>query len=239
MCYSYAIGGRQFQHMVRTGQDVEGLLRNIEPKFRLANAFEHPKMPILTNERLEQFNWGLVPSWVKTTDDASKIRKQTLNAVSETVFEKPSFRGSIKTKRCLIPATGFFEWRHVGKVTFPYYITSGDLSLFWFAGIYNSCEVGDRDYNTFSILTTEANPLMAVIHNEKKRMPVILDEPSMNKWLDVKLPEAEIKAICKPYPADQMKAHTIKHIKISQSIEDAEEVIKPFEYFELEEIPFE
>jgi putative SOS response-associated peptidase YedK len=223
--------------MLRKEKEVEAILQNLEPKLRFANGFEHPKMPILTSERFEQFNWGLVPSWIKTPEDAAQIRKQTLNAVSETVFEKPSFKSSIKTKRCLVPATGFFEWRHIGKLTFPYFISPSDDSVFWFAGIYNNCTIGDKNFNTFSILTTEANKLMAVIHNTKKRMPLILNEESANKWLDNNTSEPEIKNLSKPFPEDLMKAHPINRIKVSYTTEDTESAIMPFSYFELQELP--
>lgn len=239
MCYSYAIGGRKYQNMVKTGQDVDDIIRTIEPKFRFANGFEHPKMPILTSECFENFNWGLVPSWTKSFADALQIRKQTLNAVSETVFEKPSFKASIKSKRCAIPAAGFFEYRHVGKLTFPYFISHSDDHVFWFAGIYNTCTIGSDNFNTFSILTTEANKLMTKIHNTKKRMPLILNDDDVSKWLDPKLTEPEIQRLCLPFSDDFMKAHTINRLKITSNTEDTEAAIKPFSYYELEELPFQ
>jgi putative SOS response-associated peptidase YedK len=126
----------------------------------------------------------------------------TYNAKSETVAEKPSFRGAMKNgHRCLIPVSGFFEWQHVGKVKYPYFIHLKSDHFFRLAGIYEN--------GTYSILTTGANPLMARIHNRKQRMPVILTEVDGEAWLDPTLSAADVKQLCIPYPADDMEAWTV------------------------------
>ena len=80
------------------------------------NAFNFPKYPIITTaDEIQVFNWGLIPFWVRTEEDAQEIRKMTLNARSDTIFEKPSFREPIMKKRCIVPSTGYFEWRHEGS----------------------------------------------------------------------------------------------------------------------------
>lgn len=143
------------------------------------SAFSYPRLPVISNDdpsKIELFAWGLIPFWVKDEDSALKIREQTLNAKGETVTVKPSFRHSIKVKRCLVLADGFYEWQHVKKQTFPYYIHLKDNQLFSFAGIWDAWTNKEtkETLKTFSIITTQANPLLSVIHNTKKRMPVIL-----------------------------------------------------------------
>jgi putative SOS response-associated peptidase YedK len=236
MCFNYAIGGRKAQYMgLEDDDEYRSMIRRLEQHLRFTNGFEHPKMPVVTAEKLELYHWGLIPPWVKTQADASQIRKQTLNAMSETVFEKPSFRNAIKTKRCLVPATGFFEWRHVGKLTFPYYVTPSESDMFFFAGIHEEWtnkETGEI-VRTYSILTTQANALMELIHNTKKRMPVILKKESEKAWLDNKLNETDIKELCKPYPEELILARTIARLRSRANTPDTEKAVEPVEYFEL------
>lgn len=168
------------------------------------NGFSFPKTPVITNkspESVQLFNWGLIPFWAKD----NTIRKSTLNARIETVTELPSYRDAVKN-RCLVIADGFFEWQWLdvkGKDKQQYQITLPNEEAFAFAGIYS--EWTDKStgevLNTYSILTTEANPLMAKIHNIKKRMPVILTPENEMDWLngsEVKYfakPEVELKAV--------------------------------------------
>lgn len=150
------------------------------------NGFMHPQTPVITNKNpdlIQLFHWGLIPNWAK---DIS-IRKQTLNARIDTIHEKPSFRSSVRN-RCLIPADGFFEWQWLdekGKNKQKFLITSVNNTLFSFAGLYSQWvdRATGEIMNTFTILTTEANELMAEIHNTKKRMPVILHSEVETDWL--------------------------------------------------------
>lgn len=150
------------------------------------NGFSYSKTPVIVDEHPEiitHYNWGLIPAWAK--DD--EIRKMTLNAKIETVDEKPSFRNSVN-KRCLVIANGFYEWQWLdekGKVKNKYEIGIGNDDLFAFAGIYSEWtdKTTGEIRNTYAILTTEANPLMAEIHNNKKRMPIVLKPEDESKWL--------------------------------------------------------
>jgi putative SOS response-associated peptidase YedK len=160
-------------------------ISNFKPQENI-NGFSYPLNPVIVDDKPEiitQFNWGLIPSWSK--DD--EIRKYTLNARIETIDEKPSFKNSIN-KRCLIIANGFYEWQWLdskGKNKEKYEIGIGNDELFSFAGIYSQwvdTTTGEIK-NTYAIVTTEANELMAEIHNIKKRMPVILKQEDELKWL--------------------------------------------------------
>jgi putative SOS response-associated peptidase YedK len=150
------------------------------------NGFSYPLTPVIIDEKPEiitHYNWGLIPSWAK--DD--EIKKYTLNARIETVDKKPSFRNSID-KRCLVIANGYYEWQWLdskGKEKQKYELSLADEELFAFAGLYSQwtdTQTGEIK-NTYTILTTEANPLLAEIHNHKKRMPVILKPEDEAKWL--------------------------------------------------------
>lgn len=150
------------------------------------NGFQHPLTPIITNTdmgHIQLFHWGLIPSWAKD----NTIRKNTLNARSETVTEKPAFRTSVN-KRCLVLADGFYEWQWLdpkGKTKQKYMLTLPDNAAFAYAGLWS--EWTDRltgeVIGTYTIMTTEANPLMAEIHNTKKRMPIILTPEHEKLWL--------------------------------------------------------
>jgi putative SOS response-associated peptidase YedK len=150
------------------------------------NGFTHPNLPIVTNEEpnaLQLYQWGLLPQWAKD----EKFQQNTLNAKLETIAEKPSFK-AVEFQRCLIPATGFYEWKWLdgkGKSKEKYLIQVEDSPIFCFAGLWSKWidPLSGILRGTYTILTTEANPLMAEIHNSKKRMPVILDISNEEEWL--------------------------------------------------------
>lgn len=151
------------------------------------NGFTYPKTPVITNlkpQSIQLLNWGLIPFWAKD----NTIRANTLNARIETIEEKPSFKSNVKN-RCLILSDGFFEWQWLdekGKKKQQYLITLPSDEPFAFAGIFSEWtdKTTGEILNTYSIVTTEANPLMAEIHNTKKRMPVILTPSNENLWLN-------------------------------------------------------
>ena len=179
-----------------------------------ASAFTCPAMPVITNanpKKIELYHWGLIPFWVKDNKDAGEIKTKTLNARSETIFQKPAFRHAILSRRCLVLADGFFEWRRVNNKRYPYYIRLSDHQPFAMAGIWDRWQDRELDcqVRTFSIITTEANALVAQIHNVKKRMPVILTRENEERWLDNNLDKGAIESMLYPYDPGKMEAHTI------------------------------
>lgn len=178
------------------------------------HAFGLPEMPAICSGRsgkIQLLKWGLIPSWVKTDDNANNIRYKTFNARSESIDNKPSFSGSFRSKRCLIPVKGFFEWQHTGTGKIPWYIHRANDDIISFAGLWDDwveSRTGEI-ISTFSIITTDANDLMAVIHNSKKRMPVILDKTEEYQWLNLSIESSEALKMLKPCPSDILKAHTI------------------------------
>ncbi len=181
------------------------------PVYYFVSGFAHPFLPVIGRHGIHLYQWGLVPFWVKDAGFADDIRTKTLNAMGETVFEKPSFRDSIRTRRCLLPVSGFYEWRELNKVKYPYFIGVKDEILFSLGCIYASWT--DRSTgeirNTFSILTTVANPLMEEIHNVKKRMPLIIGRGDEAAWVDPELGAGEIKQLIRPFDEGQMTAYTV------------------------------
>lgn len=185
MCFSYKLTKKQAELINKKLKGIEDVFKeNTETVYY--NAFTHPQAPVITNaepDSLQLYEWGLIPSWAKDRT----IQNSTLNARIETINEKPSFRDCVN-KRCLIPADGFFEWQWLdpkGKNKQKYQIQMPDEGLFYFAGLWNNWidKQTGLNINTYTILTTEANPLMAEIHNTKKRMPVIIQANYENDWL--------------------------------------------------------
>ncbi len=164
--------------------------------------------------------WGLVPHWAK---DAS-VGNKMINARSETVHEKPSFRNSIRYHRCLIPASGFVEWQPQNGNKQPWYIHRKDGAPFAFAGIWDRWKGPEGSIETCSILTTSANAEVAKIHD---RMPVILSSSEFDQWLDrEKTDPTGLATLYAPFPADLLQAIPIS-VKINNPRHDGPDCLEP------------
>jgi putative SOS response-associated peptidase YedK len=153
---------------------------------------------------LQLFRWGLVPSWAKDTSIGSKL----INARAETITEKPSFKNAFRNRRCLVPATGFFEWKRTGGVT-PYNIGMKNGDVFCFAGLWDKWVSGEGEIiHSFTIVTTSPNELMAQIHD---RMPVILHRDDEQRWIS-QTPESSLVELLKPFPAGLMDAWPVSNL---------------------------
>ena len=193
------------------------------PRYNIA-----PTQPVLAIPNDDQktadfFIWGLIPMWAK---DPS-IGNRMINARGETLEEKPAFRGSLKYKRCLILADGFYEWKDTPgrKVKTPFYIQMKDQKPFAFAGLWDSWNGPDgSQIKSCTIITTLPNELMEIIHN---RMPVILHPRDYDKWLDPspQTPE-QLKPLVKPFPADMMNAYPVSTL-VNTPSNDTPELIRP------------
>ena len=216
MCFHNSMSAKAVKLAARYGRksDVVEIYQDILNEQYHVSAFTFPKYPIITtSDEIQVFNWGLIPFWIKTEEDTDEIRRMTLNARADTIFEKPSFREPIMKKRCIVPSTGYFEWRHEGTKKIPYYIYLKDEPIFSMAGIYDRWldkETGE-EYSTFSIITTDTNPLTDYIHNTKHRMPAILSKDNEEKWLNPNLTKQEIATFLHPYEADKMDAYVIEN----------------------------
>jgi len=201
-----------------------------------ASGFNHPKLPVVTDNALTEMKWGLIPAWVKDQQKAKEMADITLNAKMETAFEKPSFKSAIASRRCLIPATGFFEFHDYNSKKYPFFITTANEELFFLGGIWESWadKTSGELIDTFSILTTEANSLMAKIHNSKMRMPVIIPPGKEATWLSKTLTKPQIEAFQEPFDESKLKAYPISRLITSRTDDpNTPRVIEPFEYAEL------
>lgn len=215
MCFHNSMSAKAIKLAARYGRksDIVEIYQDILGEQYHVNAFNFPKYPIITqSDEVQVFNWGLIPFWTKNEKSADEIKRMTLNARADTVFEKPSFREPIMKKRCIVPSTGYIEWRHEGTKKIPYYIYLKDEPIFSMAGIYDRWldkETGE-ERDTFSIITTGTNPLTDYIHNTKHRMPAILSKEDEEKWLNPSLPKEEIESMLTPFDADKMDAYIIE-----------------------------
>jgi len=158
------------------------------------------------NNRVGHLKWGFIPSFAKD----EKIGFSMINAKSETIDEKISFRQSFQNRRCLILADSFYEWKRVGKDKTPMRIKKTDGSIFAMAGIWNTYIRPDGiKVHSCAIITTSANKLVGEIHD---RMPVILNKKDQQVWLNQQSDHISLKALLKPYPEVEMEAYQVSSI---------------------------
>jgi putative SOS response-associated peptidase YedK len=174
--------------------------------------------------------WGLIPHWCKSLDQAQELSLYGLNARAETVSEKPLFRDVWQSKPCLVPVGGFFEWQSQGKQKQPYFIHAADRQPLLMAGLYSSwldTQTGE-EVQSYAILTTEANALMAEIHNLKKRMPVILTSDEAKQFLAGSEPERT--QYLKPCAEGLLEAYPVgkwlNQVKVNRNVASALEPIE-------------
>jgi putative SOS response-associated peptidase YedK len=164
----------------------------IRKRFNIAPTQEAPVVRVREGEReVALLRWGLVPYWAKDL----KVGTKMINARAEGVETKPAFREAVKSRRCIVPASGFFEWQGEPGRKQPFAITVGDQTLFALAGLWERWKPPDGEpVETFTIVTTDANEAVARIHD---RMPVILPPDAVETWLTA--PPEEALAVLKPY----------------------------------------
>jgi putative SOS response-associated peptidase YedK len=200
------------------------------------HAFGLPSLPVICSERpseIRLLKWGLIPSWTRSMDQANIIRYKTFNARSESIDSKPSFSSSFSSKRCIVPVKGFFEWQHVGKDKIPWYIYRADNEIMSLAGIYEDWTESNTGeiYSTFSIVTSEANDLMAEIHNSGRRMPVVLDPSKESSWIKISSSADDALSMLISFPSEILRAHTISSLINSKTSDrNTPELIQPYTY---------
>ena len=192
---------------------------SLSPRYNIA-----PSQPVAavraasagTGRELALLRWGLIPSWSK--DPA--IGNRLINARAETVTEKPSFRNTFKRHRCLIPASGFYEWQRLERGKQPYFVRMSDWRPFAFAGLWDRWEGPEEGaIETCTILTTAANTVLSPIHD---RMPVILPPAHYDRWLDPALKEPDtLTSLLVPFPPDEMLAFPVSLRVNAPSTDDA------------------
>lgn len=188
---------------------------NIAPSHQIVAIINDGKM-----NRMGYLKWGFLPSWAKDEKMASKM----INARSETVDEKPSFKKSFFERRCIIPMDSFYEWKREGSSKTPMRIKMKDDSLFAVAGLWNTwqSQTGEK-VHTCTILTTESNEFMTPIHN---RMPVILNKEHQKLWLNPCMEDKEeLKSLLVPCPSDWLTAYPVSN-KVNSPKNNSKELIE-------------
>lgn len=205
-------------------------------QYYYADGFAHPFMAVTTNEEptvIQPAMWGLVPGWAKSLEQAKDMAAKCLNAVSEKIFETASFKNHILKQRCLIWVKGFYEWqwRDKGKNKIPHFIYMKDRQPLTFGGVYTKWVHPDTGelITTFSIITTEANALMAEVHNNKKRMPLVILPQDREKWLS-NLTKDEVTVMMQPLADGLLDCHTISKLITGRDERNVPEVQEPFNY---------
>lgn len=194
-----------------------------EAKFTRFNIAPSAMVPAILDEDRKLFQlvkWGILPKWMEKQGKTTGL----INVRGETVMEKPTWKSDFEERRCIIPATSFFEWEKAEGKKIPYLIKMKDGKPFSFAGIWS---VGvDEEGNltpTFAILTTEANGLLRIIHD---RMPVILDEKDIEGWLDHGTNIDDLMKMLRPYDADKMMMHRVSDV-VNNPKNDKAEILNP------------
>ena len=164
-------------------------------------------------ERLDA-RWGLVPAWVK---EPPAFRALLFNARAETVGEKPAFRDAARHARCVVPASGFYEWKAEGGAKQPYYVHRRDGAPMALAGLYALRSAGEPDCSV-SVLTTEPNALMATLHD---RMPVVLEPEDLSRWLDAGVRDvAELADLLRPCASERLEAYPVDRAVGNARVDD-------------------
>ena len=190
-----------------------------------------PTQPVLalvnnednTTRRAGFLRWGLIPSWAEDPSIGNKM----INARSETLAEKPSFKRALRKRRCLIVADVFYEWKKQGKTKTPMHIGLQSREPFAFAGLWEKwvAESGETIHSC-TIITTTPNTLMESIH---QRMPVILPRKAESVWLDRTIEDpASLLPLLAPYPAEGMDAYAVSTL-VNSPRNDSAECLKPLE----------
>jgi putative SOS response-associated peptidase YedK len=165
--------------------EISNRLDALVPRYNIAPGQMVPVIIAQGLRRIALMRWGLIPHWAKDEETAYKM----INARVETLTQRPAFRGLLSHHRCLVPASGFYEWQGEGRDKTPYYIYPEDRRYIAFAGLYDVwINAHGEELSTFTIITTEANDFMARLHN---RMPVIIGRELEDAWLDPELTKAQ------------------------------------------------
>src|SRR5580704_3777482 len=174
---------------------------NIAPTQPVAVIRQNPKEPV---RQLSLMRWGLIPLWSKDSSGAASM----INARSETAATKPAFRDALKSRRCLIPADGFYEWSRTARTKQPYCFQVNESELFAFAGLWDRWKDPSGQWvKSCSILTTTPNAVTSAVHD---RMPVILDPDAYDVWLDPGMRNAAAASeLLKPYDARLMRCYPV------------------------------
>jgi putative SOS response-associated peptidase YedK len=201
--------------------EIDQVISDLKPRYNIAPGQEISVIIIDEGKKLVKMKWGLIPSWSKD----EKIGYKMINARSETITEKPSFRTAFKKRRCLILADGFYEWKHEEKEKIPVYVKLKNGEPFTFAGVYDFWKSPDgRTIGSCSIITTEANEVFKNVHN---RMPVVIRKSDHKVWLDLVQDDQMLLPFLNPLSPDEMEFYEVSK-NVNTPRNDNSDLILPF-----------
>jgi putative SOS response-associated peptidase YedK len=204
--------------------DLFGLAYDLsKPRPRRYNVAPSHAIPVVRSangkRELANLRWGLIPRWAENPKPAGFV-----NARVETVAEKPAFRQAFRSRRCLVPADGFFEWKHVGKKKHPYFFRKAGGGLLAYAGVWESWNGPEGPVETVAVLTVPANELVKPLHD---RMPAIVPEERFEAWLDPKESRpAKLLPLLAPFPAEAMESWPVSE-RVNAATEDEPALLLP------------
>ncbi len=205
-----------------------GPLPSLTPRYNIA-----PTQPVAvvirapneSHNRLGLMRWGLVPRWAKDR----RVGPRLINARAETLHQKPSFRGALRRRRCLVLADGFYEWqKRAGGAPQPYFITLAERRPFGFAGLWERWRdpASGEELVTCTLITTAADARLAPIH---ERMPVVLPREAYAAWLAPELTDPQAaRALLRPLPAESWRAWPVSR-RVNNPAHDDPALIAPLE----------
>jgi putative SOS response-associated peptidase YedK len=195
---------------------------DFKPRYNIAPAQKVPVVRLDSKEgkrELTEMKWGLVPFWAKDISIGNRL----INARAETVAEKPSFRDAFKKRRLLVPASGFYEWKKTAGRKTPYYISNADRRLLALAGLWERWDKEGEPLETFTILTTAPNSLVAELHD---RMPVIISQADYENWLQPDPDFVELEQLFRPYPEEKLRVTAVSSL-VNNPANECPELLQP------------
>ena len=224
MCGAYGLSVRSIQNLIDR-YDIVNFLDSLKPRWNIRPGQSNPVIVNQGNKEIELMVWGLIPHFAAN----EQYKYKTINAKAETVDTLPTFRHSFVRKRCLVPATGFYEPDKINFVKQPYpwhYFKMKDNSIFSFAGLYDiwKDKNNGKEIHSYSVITTTPNEVVGKYHD---RMPVILEEDEEEKWLNPDIDEAnQLRSLLKPLPNDELEEWEVG-VAARNPKNDYPEVIEP------------
>ena len=251
MCYDVKTSLEAQLKRAKRSQDLKAIDEIVEKLGPLtdlplhhASGFSHPEVLIYTSE--DPFypivaTWGLIPHWVNSVEQQKKIWNSTLNARVETIFKKPAFRDAANEKRCILYVDGFYEHHHYNDSTYPFFIHRKNNEPIALAALWSEWIHPEHGgiINSFSIVTTKGNGMMAKIHNNPKlkepRMPLMLAEGMEEHWLTSSADfEKELKVLLSSNNNVALQAHTVGKLRGKSYAGNIESIAQEVVYKELE-----
>nr|WP_223800033.1 SOS response-associated peptidase [Legionella longbeachae] len=202
MCgrFAYIASYNKLKYQFHLSNSIE-----ITPRFNIAPEAEVVCLLKTDTHEIQSvlLRWGLIPSWTKDR----KKTESLINARAETIFEKPAFRQAMKSKRCLMPMSGFYEWHDEKGIKQPYFFQKNNYDLLAVAALWDTWQHEEGVIHSCCLITTDVNPLMLPIHH---RMPVILDEEAQSIWLNnTQCDKAQLMALMKPYSYEDLEGYRV------------------------------